>query len=674
MTTRQDRGFRFPMDKYEDVIALYTNFRYLENYLDYIRKRDKYATTIIIASSTSDSPERAHYHCDGVADNVEIQSAINDLTTTGGEITFLEGTYNIASTITGINANLKLSGKGAILNFGTDTQLILGSTSNSEALTVLDGLHITGGTAADSLIRGEGGRIVITGCLFQDITCNTVIGNPEGEAAAAGEWTVVGNHFHDIHLDNTGIGGVTVGAIFQSDQGSGAGLCTFASNIIDTVTRTVVAGASYYVASAGAASTIVVANANIIQNISQLTGTWNSDVDAFHNVVQGTVVAGSHNLSIDDLNDVTITTPADGNILVYDTGGSVWIDETPANVGATIDLNNLGDVVITSPVDGHIIEYDSASGDWVNASPSGGGDLALDDLTDVVISAPQHTQLLQYVVPSGLEVAAFEETRHTSDSTSHINNIPVTEAGQLLVMIHTNDGTASLRPQTVGSGWTQVATGLTITNLNARVYYRIADGTESEGTITITIGGGAEQGVGHIYAINGADLDIPPIEVAEAFQSNDASPDTPTNTPSWGSDQNLFIVACCADDASQDAIGSAPTNYTANAQGGTSTSASAQSCKMMTSYRVVTTASENPDDFTGLNAGDESVTFNIAVQPAADAFWRNQDVQVGELTDVDLTSPAAGDILYFDGTDWINLPAGADGEVLTLAGGVPTWA
>ncbi len=37
-------------------------------------------------------------------------------------------------------------------------------------------------------------------------------------------------------------------------------------------------------------------------------------------------------------------------------------------------------------------------------------------------------------------------------------------------------------------------------------------------------------------------------------------------------------------------------------------------------------------------------------------------------------SDAAGDILYYNGTDYIRLAKGTDGQVLTLASGVPTWA
>ena len=37
------------------------------------------------------------------------------------------------------------------------------------------------------------------------------------------------------------------------------------------------------------------------------------------------------------------------------------------------------------------------------------------------------------------------------------------------------------------------------------------------------------------------------------------------------------------------------------------------------------------------------------------------------------TTPAAGDMLYFDGAVWTNLPAGTAGQYLAISGGLPTW-
>lgn len=42
-------------------------------------------------------------------------------------------------------------------------------------------------------------------------------------------------------------------------------------------------------------------------------------------------------------------------------------------------------------------------------------------------------------------------------------------------------------------------------------------------------------------------------------------------------------------------------------------------------------------------------------------------------TDIALGSDTTGDVMYYNGTDWIRLGVGANGTVLKLAGGVPTW-
>lgn len=53
------------------------------------------------------------YLCDGTDDQVEINTAIQALPSTGGEIVILDGTYNITATIAMSKDNVKLSGNGA---------------------------------------------------------------------------------------------------------------------------------------------------------------------------------------------------------------------------------------------------------------------------------------------------------------------------------------------------------------------------------------------------------------------------------------------------------------------------------------------------------------------------------------------------------------------------------
>lgn len=52
------------------------------------------------------------YLCDGTADDVEINAAIQALPSTGGEIVILDGTYNITATITMNKQNVVLKGNG----------------------------------------------------------------------------------------------------------------------------------------------------------------------------------------------------------------------------------------------------------------------------------------------------------------------------------------------------------------------------------------------------------------------------------------------------------------------------------------------------------------------------------------------------------------------------------
>jgi hypothetical protein len=54
----------------------------------------------------------------------------------------------------------------------------------------------------------------------------------------------------------------------------------------------------------------------------------------------------------------------DGNVISVAGGG-----------GGGGALDDLTDVVITTPSDGQVLTYDSVSGDWVNETPTGGAGL-----------------------------------------------------------------------------------------------------------------------------------------------------------------------------------------------------------------------------------------------------------------------------------------------------------
>ena len=66
---------------------------------------------------------------------------------------------------------------------------------------------------------------------------------------------------------------------------------------------------------------------------------------------------------INDLSDVSITTPADGDVLIYDSTNQVWINQAlPAQA-----LDDLSDVTLTTPADGEVLTYDANSQEWINS-------------------------------------------------------------------------------------------------------------------------------------------------------------------------------------------------------------------------------------------------------------------------------------------------------------------
>ena len=66
-----------------------------------------------------------------------------------------------------------------------------------------------------------------------------------------------------------------------------------------------------------------------------------------------------------------------------------------------------------------------------------------------------------------------------------------------------------------------------------------------------------------------------------------------------------------------------------------------------------------------INLGSNGTITNLAAGGLPDNTVDGGNLAMG--------SDAAGDILYYNGTDYIRLAKGTDGDVLTLASGVPTW-
>lgn len=103
--------------------------------------------------------------------------------------------------------------------------------------------------------------------------------------------------------------------------------------------------------------------------------------------------AAFEQISLDQLTDVVVETPTDGDILVYSSDLMAW--ENVPQAGLNYDLEDLDNITITSVSDGQVITYDSVTSKWVNETPVTGV-TTLDGLSDVVITTASTGQVLKY--------------------------------------------------------------------------------------------------------------------------------------------------------------------------------------------------------------------------------------------------------------------------------------
>jgi hypothetical protein len=81
-------------------------------------------------------------------------------------------------------------------------------------------------------------------------------------------------------------------------------------------------------------------------------------------------VGGTSSLALDDLNDVYISSPSDGNVLGYVGSVGLWEAITVTGMGGGA-LEDLTDVNINSPSNGQALVWDSSSSVWENATLEG---------------------------------------------------------------------------------------------------------------------------------------------------------------------------------------------------------------------------------------------------------------------------------------------------------------
>lgn len=129
-------------------------------------------------------------------------------------------------------------------------------------------------------------------------------------------------------------------------------------------------------------------------------------------------IGGASGNALDDLTDVTITTPSDGDILTYNSGTSQWESGAPT----ALTLDDLTDVAASGAANDQIIRFNIVDGEWQLADLPAG---TLAALSDTNITTPATGQALTY------NGASWVATTLSLDSLNGVNTSGVTSGDAL---------------------------------------------------------------------------------------------------------------------------------------------------------------------------------------------------------------------------------------------------
>ena len=204
------------------------------------------------------------------------------------------------------------------------------------------------------------------------------------------------------------------------------------------------------------------------------------------------------------------------------------------------------------------------------------------------------------------------DTDFTSSVTSMAVNMPaaVNSGDRLIAIVHyRNAGTWT----TVPTGWSNLAEqggGGSVGEM--AVFEKIADGTEDGGTATWVTGTGTTA-AWQVIRISGAHASTAAEVTTTSGDSSSADP--PSESASWGAENNLWLAVAGHSAASAAAFTIAPTNYLGFASNGASSGGSA--CSIAVAYRQLNASSEDPGTFTAGGSNRWWAAATIAVRPAA---------------------------------------------------------
>lgn len=208
----------------------------------------------------------------------------------------------------------------------------------------------------------------------------------------------------------------------------------------------------------------------------------------------------------------------------------------------------------------------------------------------------------------------------TSDATSFAVTLPTHAAGDTLAVFIASDGT----PGITCTGWTSVKTGAAAGSTAKGFIFRkdevAASASETNPTF---ISDGAQQYAAVAVSIPG-DLNV---ESSDVFTGSSANPDSPSFSPSAGSQDYLWLSFAATDNGSGITVSTEPSGYTLPAAINTGVSnGSGSGATAAVAWKQSTASSENPGAWT-MALSEQWGAFTVAIwadaAPAASAKGAN---------------------------------------------------
>jgi N-acetylneuraminic acid mutarotase len=240
-----------------------------------------------------------------------------------------------------------------------------------------------------------------------------------------------------------------------------------------------------------------------------------------------------------------------------------------------------------------------------------------------------------YLTGGGCEkwptVASISTQQFNTDTTAHNVTMPATvDAGDLLIVLFSNDGNATVTDPDVAGPWTQISTQTRGTNVRGSVWAKDANGTEDATNVNF-VTSATEQATAQVYRIPAANWEgnIASVTAANVDPGGTSNaPDPPNLDPAgWGTENTLWINYVAGSEYAS------VTTYPANNTNGTHVTstggAAADRASTSSSRRENRVAAEDPGVY-AMPSTSNGVSFTIAVRPSAFVLTgANRTVQTG---------------------------------------------